>query len=194
MLGLFNTDRIENTEINIYFKYNYLDTAELSELFGKLDKLYNSLLENSYPVYFFEKYDRPFRNFLEIESINTGKSITIKFKEGWKPEFRVRNNELEINIPVKLGIPAIVLYFLLTGAQRITTMRNDYLDGQLKDLEIQVKRIEFFDKMERREMDRELYLKNRIYQKHADDTIKFIINNQSINYMEINGIVIKEEQ
>ncbi len=190
---LFDIDKIENTEIDIYFKYDYLDTSELTELFNRLDRLYKSLLDNSYPVYFSEKYGQPFRNFLEIESINTGQSIRIRFKEGWKPEFRVRKKELEINIPVKLGIPAIVLYFLLTGAQKMTSIRNDYLDGQLKELEIKLKQIELYEKME----DRERYRKpfpNRPYQKQADETIDFIINNQNINYIEINGTVIKDKQ
>jgi hypothetical protein len=191
-MQLFNTDKIENTEIDIYFKYDYLDTNELTELLGRLDRLYKSLLDNSYPVYFSEKYGQPFRNFLEIESINTGQSIRIRFKEGWKPEFRVRKKELEINIPVKLGIPAIVLYFLLTGAQKMTSMRNDYLDGQLKELEIKLKQMELYEKMEDRERFRRSF-PNRPYQRQADEMINFIINNQNINYIEINGTVIKDE-
>ena len=190
---LFNIDKIENTEIDIYFKYDYLDTSELTELLSRLDRLYQSLLDNSYPVYFSEKYEQPFRNFLEIESINTGQSIRIRFKEGWKPEFRVRKKELEISIPIKLGIPALVLYFLLTGAQKMTSMRNDYLDGQLKELEIKIKQTELYEKME----DRERYRRPfpiRAYQRQADETINFIINNQNINYIEINGTVIKDEQ
>jgi hypothetical protein len=192
-MQLFDIDKIENTEIDIYFKYHHLDTSELTELFSRLDRLYKSLLDNSYPVYFSEQYGQPFRNFLEIESINTGQSIRIRFKEGWKAEFRIRKKELEINIPVKLGIPALVLYFLLTGAQRMTSMRNEYLDGQLKDLEIKIKQIELYEKMEEREGYRRPF-PNRVYQRQADETINFIINNQSINYIEINGTVIKNEQ
>ena len=192
-MQLFDIDKIENTEIDIYFKYDYLDINELTELFNRLDKLYKSILDNSYPVYFSEKYGQPFRNFLEIDSINTGQSIRIRFKEGWKPEFRFRKKELEISIPVKLGIPAIVLYFLLTGAQKMINMRNDYLDGQLKELEIKLKQMELYEKME----DRESYRRpspSRPYQRQGDETINFMINNKNINYIEINGTVIKDEQ
>lgn len=190
---LFNIDKIENTEIDFYFKYDYLDTNELTELLSRLDKLYKSLLDNSYPVYFSEKYGQPFRNFLEIESINTGQSIRIRFKEGWKPEFRLRKKELEINIPVKLGIPAIVLYFLLTGAQKITNMRNDYLDGQLKELELKLKQMELYEKMEDTERYRRPFPR-KPYQRQATEMMNFIINNQNINYIEINGTVVKDEQ
>ncbi len=190
---LFDTDKIENTEIDIYFKYDYLDTNELTELLGRLDRLYKSLLDNSYPVYFYEKYEQPFRNFLEIESINTGQSIRIRFREGWKPEFRVRKKELEISIPVKLGIPAMVLYYLLTGAQKMSNMRNDYLDGQLKELEIKLKQMELYEKIEDRERYRRPF-PNRPYQRQADETINFIINIQYINHIEINGTIIKNEQ
>jgi hypothetical protein len=188
---LFDIDKIENTEIDIYFKYDYLDTSDLTELFSRINRLYKSLLDISYPVYFSEKYGQPFRNFMEIKSINTGQSIRIRFKEGWKPEFRARNKELEISIPVKLGIPALLLYLLMTGAQKMTNMRNDYLDGQLKELEIKVKQIELYEKMEDR--DRRSF-SNRVYQKQADETINFVINNQNLNYVEINGTVIKDEQ
>lgn len=189
----FDIDKIENIEIDIYFKYDYLDTSELTELFSRIDRLYKSLLDNSHPVYFSEKYGQPFRNFLEIESINTGQSIRIRFKEGWKPEFSVRKKELEISIPLKLGIPALLLYFLLTGAQKMTNMRNDYLDGQLKEFEIKIKQIELYEKMEQRERYRRPF-PNRVYQRQADETINFVINNQNINYIEINGTVIKDEQ
>ena len=192
-MTLFNTDKIENTEIEIYFKYNYLDTAELTQIFSSLDRLYKSLLDNSYPVYFSEKYSQPFRNFLEIDSINTGQSIKIRFKEGWKPEFRVRKKELEINIPLKLGIPAILLYYLLTGAQKMTSMQNDYLEGQLKELEIKIKQIELYEKIEEREGYRRQF-QNRQYQRQSEEIVNFIINNQNINHIEINGTVIKDEQ
>ena len=189
---LFDIDKIENTEIDIYFKYDYLDTNELTELLSRLDRLYKILLDNSFPVYFSEKYGQPYRNFLEIDSINTGQSIRIRFKEGWKPEFRVRKKDLEINIPIKLGIPAIVLYFLLTGAQKITRMRNDYLDGQLKELELKLKQMELYEKMEDTERYRSSF-PSRTYQRKATEMMNFIINSQNINYIEINGTVVKDE-
>ena len=190
---LLNIDKIENTEIEIYFKYRHLDTGEIAELFERLDRLYKRLLDNSYPVYYSERYDAPFRNFLEIESINTGQSIRIRFKEGWKPEFKFRNHELEIIFPKKLGIPAILLYLLLTGVQKTSDIYNDYLDRQLKELEIKLKQMELYEKIEEREGYRRPFIA-RPYQRQANETIQILINNQNINYIEINGTTIKNEE
>lgn len=189
---LFNYEKIENTEIEIYFKYRHLDTGEIADLFHRLDRLYKSLLKNSYRrVYFSEKYDAPFRNFLEIDSINTGQSIRIKFKEGWKPEFKFK----DIKISKKLGIPAILLHLLLIGVQNVNNIYNDHLDAQLKELEIRLKQMEFYEKIEEKERNR--YKKTfyaRPYQKQADEAIQVFMNNENIYFIEINGTVIKNEE
>ena len=132
---------MKHEEIEFYFRYEYLDTSDLTVLFGKLDKLFKVLVKHSY-------LDRKIKHtiypleisgyFLEIESINTGNSINIKFKEGWKPSIKVSKSKLNINVPVNLGIPAIVLYLLLLGAQKIITLKNDLLDGQLKEMELKI--------------------------------------------------------
>jgi hypothetical protein len=192
-MQLFDIDKIENTEIEIYFKYRHLDTGEIAKFFDRLDGLYKSLLENSYPVYYSEKYNAPFRNFLEIESINTGQSIRIRFKEGWKPEFKFRKNELEIKIPKKLGVPSILIYLLLTGVQKTSDIYNDYLDVQLKELEIKLKQMELYEKIEEREKFRRP-LNSKLYQKQADEIIQILIKNQNINYIEINGTTIKNKE
>jgi hypothetical protein len=177
-MALFNTSRIENTEIDIYLKYDYLDTSLLTDLFGKLNNLYRSLPE---------ELDGSFNNFLEIESINTGQSIRIRFKEGWKPKIRVRRGELEVGVPANLGIPAILIYFLLTGAQKITDMRNDYLDGQLKEMDIKLKRIELYEKIE------ESGRFKQSLERQAVDTINILFHNQDIKHVEINDVTIKDK-
>lgn len=192
-MKLFNPEEIRDTEIELYFKYNYLDTYELKEIFDQIDRLYKNFLQLSYPVYFSEKYDQAYRNFLEIESINTGQSIKIKFKEGWKPEFRVKKKNLVIGIPMKLGIPALAVYFLFVGAQRIMDIRNDYLDAELKELEIQLQQIEIYEKIEERNQLNGNKTQ-RLFQQQANGVINYIIQNKNINYVEINGITIKESE
>lgn len=190
---LYNIDKIENTEIVLYFKYRHLDAGEIAEIFGGLDKLYKILLENSYPIYYSEKYNTPFRNFLEIESINTGQSITIKFKEGWKPEFKFIKQEPELRISKNLAIPAIALFFLLTGVQKVSHLYNDYLNSQLKELEIKLKQIELYEKIEMRDNSIRTRAKKK-YQRQADETIRILTNNQNIYYIEINGANIKNDE
>ncbi|MCG2419370.1 hypothetical protein K8089_10075 [Aequorivita sp. F47161] len=192
-MEIYNSENIELTEIELYFKYDYLDTYDLKEILNRIDRLYKNFLPLTYPIYFSEKYDLAFRNFLEIESINTGQSIKIKFKEGWKPEFRIKKKNLIVGIPIKLGIPALAVYFLFIGAQNVMTIRNEYLDAELKKMEIQLKQMEIYDKLK----ERKALEGNRVerhFQRQANDVINFIIQNKNINYVEINGTTIKNDE
>jgi hypothetical protein len=194
-MNTFDFEKVENTEIEIYFKYRFLDTGELAELLEELDTLYKLILDYSYPVFYFEKYDAPFRNFLEIESINTGNSITLKFKEGWKPELNYQNQEIEILIPRKLGVPAILLYFLLQGVQRTVEFRNDILDGQLKEIEFKIKKIELYQKIDEINIPKkqnQYHPKNdRLNEVHSSNLVRKLLKNQNITYVEINNLVVK---
>lgn len=189
----FDLENLENAEINIYLKYYQLDTEHLTELLNRLDRLYKRILDYSYPIYYSEKYDQPFRNFLEISNINTGESIKIRLKEGWKPEFHLRNSDIEIGIPRKLGIPAIILYLVFLGAQKIATLYNDTLDIKLKNLDLKLKEMELHEKMIQKESFRSPYSYRRD-QRQADELVIFLLNNPSIYYIEINGITIKDEK
>jgi len=178
-MALFDIYEIEETEIDIYFKYDYLDTSLLTGFLSRLDELYLSLLEE------LGESEGSFQNFLEIESINTGQSIRFKFKEGWKPKLQITKGELEVGIPAKLGIPAILIYFLLTGVQRITNMHNDYLDSQIKEMDIKLKQIELYEKLEYRGRQKQLI------ERQAGDTISFLFDNEAIKHVEINDVTIK---
>lgn len=47
-----------------------------------------------------------------------------------------------------------MLYFLLSGMQTAMSIRNEYLDTQLKKMEFQLKEIELYDKLqERKELE-----------------------------------------
>jgi len=175
-MQLFNQEKPENTDLEIYSRYYQLDTEHLIELMSKLDRMYKRLLDYSYPVYFSEKYEMPFRNFLEIESFNTGESVKIKFKEGWKPEFRIKKKDLEIRIPLKLGIPLIILYLILQSAQKITSLYNETLEMQIKELDIKVKQLELQEKISEKDFQRRpFYYRNDLRQ--ADDFVNYLINN-----------------
>jgi len=73
------------------------------------------------------------------------------------------------------------------------SMRNDYLDGQLKELDIKLKQMELYEKIEEKEKYRRSF-PARPYQRQADETSSLLINNQNITHIEINGTVIKEEK
>lgn len=189
-MQLFNQESPEITELEIYFKYYRLETELLMSLFYRLEKMYKSISEYTYPVYFSEQYNMPLRNFLEIDSIKTGESIKIKFKEGWKPEFGVKDRNLEIRIPLKLGIPLIILYLILQSAQKLTNLYTETLEIQLKELEIQVKELELQKIISQKSIKPLSYKYNR----QSDDFVRYVINNSNINYFQINGLPIKDEK
>ena len=197
MLLLLNTDRPEYTELDIYLKFDQLDNGDVVELLGGLDRLYNDIIGQPFNYYyrrpFFPEFFYPFKNILEVQSIETGQSIRFRIKEGWKPNIRIKKKELQIDVPRKLGIPIVVVYLLLTSVQKIAELRNEMLDNELKQLEIQMKKIEIYREIEDQ---RDSNNKDENFvrlQRQADKTIEFLYYSNSINHVEINGLTIKSE-
>jgi hypothetical protein len=197
MLLLLNTDRPEYTELDIYLKFDQLDNGDVVELLGGLDRLYNDIIGQPFNYYyrrpFFPEFFYSFKNILEVQSIETGQSIRFRFKEGWKPNIRIKKKELQIDVPRKLGIPLVVVYLLLTSVQKIAELRNEMLDNELKQLEIQMKKIEIYRKIEDQRNSNNKDEDFVRLQRQADKTIEFLYYNNSINHVEINGLTIKSE-
>lgn len=62
---------------------------------------------------------------LQIESIETGHSVLLRFKGGWKPTVRIAGQDVEIGLPSGLALP-LVFAVLLFGALHasISTARD----------------------------------------------------------------------
>ena len=129
--------------------------------------------------------------YLEIDEIHTGNSLQFRLKEGWKPELRTINGDFEIAIPRKLGIPGIILFFLLSSVKYGTGIYNDILDSKLKQIEIEIKDSELYMKMEESKRSKPHLWETK---RQARRTINFILENPDIEYFEINGIEIKNDK
>jgi hypothetical protein len=177
----------KKNEMELYFKYYHLDTSDLAKLLWKIDKFYKQILSDTSLPTKVEYEDIEFMNFLEIDSINTGQSIKIKFKEGWKPQFNIIDKDLEIEIPIKLGIPAIIVYFLFVCVEKSMNIYNTQLDIMLKKQELVIKNTELYE---------EIFNKgDRRYRQYVDlaqDTVDFLLDNEDINYLQINGLNVKD--
>ena len=92
-----------------------------------------------------------------------------------------------------MGIPIIVVYLLLTGVHKIAELRNEILDNELKQLEIQMKKIEIYQEIEDQRNSNKKTEDFVRLQRQADKTIEFLYYNNSINHVEINGLTIKSE-
>jgi hypothetical protein len=80
---------------------------------------------------------------LTISQADTSNSIKLTFGEGWLPNITSdEEHDIIVSVPKKLGIPLIVGYLLLNGASKMLNIRNEYLDAQIKQIELQLKETE----------------------------------------------------
>ena len=179
-----NIERLYEHELHVYFKYKHLDASDLIEILHNIDWLYKKVLTISAPVYVHD--DIAFRNFMEINSINTGESINIKLKEGWRPEFKIESGDLNVYCPKNIGIPALIFILLLTAVNNLSGIYKNYQDIELKNIERQIKKIELYQKLE----EQRRLKGSRAINMQANKTIKYLIENPRITHVEINGISI----
>lgn len=180
-----NFENLFEQELDIYIKYKYLDAGELAEIILNLNKLYSKVLNISSPVYTIN--DRPMRNFMEVSDVHTGDSIRISLKEGWRPEFNLDENEIKIKIPKKIAVPALVLFFLLNAFKYSIDTHNAVLDNQLKRLDIEIKKIELYQKLKE---SKSIISSERSIKMQSNKTIKYFIQNENITNVYINEIEV----
>lgn len=178
-------ENLFDQKLDIYFKYKYLDAVELSEIISNLNRLYSKVLNISTPVYTIN--DHPYRNFMEVSSVHTGDSIRFSFKEGWRPEFSINEKEIEIKLPKKIAVTALVLYFLLNAFRYSFDTYNSVLDSQLKKLDIEIKKIELYQKLHK---SKSIASSERSIKLQANKTINYFIENENITNVYINDIEV----
>lgn len=184
------SEKINEQELELYFKYENLDIEIIIRLLKDLSHIHDIILDTTSPVYFNEITQSKFRNIFEISEIHTGQSIKIKISEKWKLELPFGLGKIEGIVPKKLGVPIIVMFFILVATRQTMGIYNEYLDKQLRELEIEVKKNELYIQMEeRRRIDPEF----RSATRQARQIIYYILDNQDINYFEINGITLKHD-
>lgn len=184
-------DKLNQEGLEIYVKYEQLDIQTVLRLFNSLSKLHDIILNTTSPVYFNQSTKEKFRNILDLTEINTGQSVRIKLSEKWKVELPFGFGKIEGSFPKKLGIPIIITFFILIAAKQSIGIYNDYLDSQLKELEIEVKKNELYIQMEER---RRIEPEFRAATREAIKTVKYIIDNPDIKLFELNDVRIKNDQ
>jgi hypothetical protein len=185
------TEKLNEDGLELYFKYEHLDIETILRLFRNLNQLHGIIVNTTSPVYFNEDTKERFRNILDLTEIQTGQSIRIKLSEKWKVELPFRFGKVEGTFPKKLGVPLIITVFVLVAARQALGIYNEYLDTQLKQLEIEAKKNELYQQMEER---RRIEPEFRSATREATKTIYYIMDNPDITYFEFNGIPIKDER
>jgi len=176
-----STQVIPNT-LDIYIKYERLTVRSLTDLCSGIAELADIVLD------FYGNVTGSLPNQLpaiEIEEAHTGESIKIKFGEGWLPS--VSSNEdddIVIDVPKKLGIPLLLGYLLLNGVKATINMHSTYLDNQIKQVELQLKKNELQDKLSKSKKSSE------VLQKKAVNVVNTIIQNNDYRSFVIYDIDI----
>jgi hypothetical protein len=181
-------DHLLEHELHVYFKYKHLDASDLVDILSNFNKLHNKLLSLSAPVYVHE--DRAYRNFVDVTSINTGDSINFKLKEGWRPEFKIETGDLNVYVPKNLGIPALIFFLVLNTLQTSMGVYNSFQDMKLKTLELKIKELDLYKKLEE---ERRLRGTRSITQQ-VNKTVRFMVENPRITDVELNGLRLEKHQ
>lgn len=194
----------EFDNLEIYISYERLKAKDLALYLHNLSFIAEKVTED-YMLRFGEnQFDPSDFPYLEVEAVHTGNSIKFTLVEGWKPTIgAVANEEIDIviGVPKKLGIPLGVVLLLITGACKYQDVRSQYLDNKIKEIELQLKRMELGkaltensnDNNENQPIQVEFYLNSKIpeAQPILADTVKNILRNPDIIKFKVNNIDIK---
>ena len=177
-------DRAEAASLDFYIQYGYLSSRD----FGALLTACNGLSDSAYRYYEERSHGAwALPPVLELYEIQTGESIKFKFVERAIPSISSdKENDIVIGVPKKLGIPVLMGFLLLSAADKAMDMRNKYYDGQIKQIELQLKQEEI-NKIRRGDETRvpeEL-------EKQSQVIISSLLNNEAFKSVSINGVQIK---
>lgn len=126
---------------------------------------------------------------LEVVTISTGESIKFTFGEGWMPSISSnKDDDIVIDVPKKLGIPLMVGYLLLSGAQKCLDLHNTHLDNQIKEVELQLKETE----LQKTLMESEKQVGQ--LQNEGMEVVTMIQNNQIYQVFHVNGVSILDKR
>jgi hypothetical protein len=176
-------DRTEPASLDFYIQFEYLSSRD----FGALLMACSILSESAYRYYSEVSHGvwaQPPE--LELAEVQTGESIKFKFIERAVPTISSdKENDIVIGIPKKLGIPILMASLLLNAADKAMDMRNKYYDGQIKQIELQLKQEEI-NKIRRGEAKAPEEL-----EKQSQLIMSSILSNPSFRSVSINGVAVK---
>jgi hypothetical protein len=170
--------------LDFYIQYEYLSSRD----FGTLLEACNDLSDDAYRFYA-ESLRGTWAEppVLELSEANTGDSIKFKFIERALPSISSdKENDIVIGVPKKLGIPVLMGFLLLSAADKAMDMRNKYYDGQIKQIELQLKQEEI-NKIRR---GSETKVPEEL-EKQSQTIIASLVGNTAFKSVSINGVQIK---
>jgi hypothetical protein len=172
--------------LEIYIKYEKLDNKTWVYILKQIETVKNQLITQF-------KLDQVLTRIasseiilvpsLDINFIHTGRSVIIRFNEGWRPKVKIKKGDIIIDVPGKVAIAGLILYSFYTGYDK-------YLDTENKRLDLQIKKNELREKLKNSLTNPD----NVIPTKTTVNFIKNINNDINIKYLRINNLVIKNNK
>ena len=158
----------------------------ISTILSSINKIHGAIIDSDVSKY---SYRNGYGNYLELTEIHTGESIRFKMTEKWKAGIRVKDGDIEIKLPRKIGIPSIIVLGILLAAQASYGLYNAYLDSKIKELDIQLKENELYQQMDLRNAFKP------VGRKWTQESSKIIstLDDSNIYYVTINDTVVIEK-
>lgn len=183
--------------LEIYIAYDQLKAKDLADFLSNLSFIADKIAED-YFSRFNENYTGELPT-LDIESIHTGESVKFKLIEGWKLKIGSSDEaDIVVSIPKKLGIPLVIGYILIWGANQYLDFRIKLRDLEEKETDIKIEQVELNKAIgaSRKNIPESIlrYIDNKVPEVKPAvlDTVKSILKNPEITQFKVNGIEIKD--
>ncbi|WP_313515984.1 hypothetical protein [Sphingobacterium sp.] len=187
-------------ELEIYISYELLNARDLGQYLINLSFMAEKIAEDYLMRFNDPNYEGKQPPILEVNSVHTGNSITIKLREGWKPSTKIEDGEIIIYVPKMLGIPLMVAASLATVAVTYQELRKNYLEIEIAKIELLLKQRELNKALDEDKSKHENF--SQVINTYIDtkvpeikpvllDTIKAVIANPNINQFKVNNVEIK---
>jgi hypothetical protein len=187
-------------DLEIYISYERLNARDLGQYLTGLSFIANKIADDYFIRFNNPEYEGKELPTLEIESVDTGNSIKMKLKEGWKPSTKVEDGDFVIYVPKMLGVPLLVAASLVTAAIAYQEWEKNAIEINIDKIELQLKQHELnkvlgsdVDKHEDFRTSVANYIDNKIPEIKPVllDTVKSIVGNPDIKQFKVNNIEIK---
>jgi hypothetical protein len=172
--------------IEIYIKYESLDVYTISTILSSINRIHGAIIDSDISKY---SYRNGYSNYLELTEIHTGESIKFKLTEKWKAGIRVKDGDIEVKLPKKIGVPSVIVLGILLAAQASYGLYNSYLDSKIKELDIQLKQNELYQQMDLRNAFKPIGKKWT----QESNKIMSAFDAPEIYYVKVNDTVIIEK-
>jgi hypothetical protein len=170
----------EFPRLEMFLAYDQLRVSTFAGFLAELGRITDDAAQSYGRIHNIKLADLP---SLTIDSADTSNSIKLTLGEGWLPQISTdEEHDIVVSVPKKLGMPLLAGYLVLNSASTFLDLRNDYLDTQIKEVELQLKQSELNETSfgERGAMQR--------LQERSAAAVKPLLDDSDIRTFEVNGV------